>query len=84
MAMSAELRQALWRTAEDLADVAAARSLPLFRSPGLAAKQGERAIRPVTEADRDRSARCARAARRAAPEDGILGEEFPPTPGPPA
>ena len=38
MAMSAELAERLWGAAEALADVAAARSLPLFRSPGLQAQ----------------------------------------------
>jgi histidinol phosphatase-like enzyme (inositol monophosphatase family) len=82
MAMSAELAAALWRTAEDLADVAAARSLPLFRSPGLAAaSKAEAGFDPVTEADREaeRAMRALLAERR--PGDGVLGEEFPRTEG---
>ena len=78
MGMSADLSAALWRTAEDLADVAAARSLPLFRSPGLAATSKAAAgFDPVTEADRDaeRAMRALLAGRR--PGDGVLGEEFP-------
>ena len=72
----------LWRIAEDLADVAAARSLPLFRSPGLAAASKAAAgFDPVTAADREaeRAMRELLAARR--PADGILGEEFPPVDG---
>ena len=82
MAMSAEVAAALWGTAEDLADVAAARSLPLFRSPGLtAASKAQAGFDPVTEADREaeRAMRLLLAARR--PADGILGEEFPATEG---
>jgi histidinol phosphatase-like enzyme (inositol monophosphatase family) len=83
MAMSADLAGALWRTAEDLADVAAARSLPLFRSSGLAVedKGGAARFDPVTEADREaeRAMRALLAERR--PDDGILGEEFGPLEG---
>ena len=82
MAMSAEVAAALWGTAEDLADVAAARSLPLFRSPGLtAASKAQAGFDPVTEADREaeRAMRLLLATRR--PADGILGEEFPATEG---
>jgi histidinol phosphatase-like enzyme (inositol monophosphatase family) len=67
----------LWQTAEALADAAAARCLPLFRSPGLiASSKTERGFDPVTEADRDaeRAMRAVLAERR--PDDGILGEEF--------
>jgi histidinol phosphatase-like enzyme (inositol monophosphatase family) len=82
MAMSAGQAAALWRTAEDLADIAAARSLPLFRSPGLRAENKAVAgFDPVTEADREaeRAMRAYLAERR--PDDGILGEEFGPVPG---
>jgi histidinol phosphatase-like enzyme (inositol monophosphatase family) len=82
MAMSADLAGALWRVAEDLADVAAARSLPLFRSAGLTAtSKGGAGFDPVTEADREaeRAMRALLAERR--PDDGILGEEFPPVAG---
>ena len=80
--MSAELARTLWRTAEDLADVAAACSLPLFRSPGLTATSKAAAdFDPVTEADRaaERAMRALLARDR--PDDGVLGEEFPPTVG---
>jgi histidinol phosphatase-like enzyme (inositol monophosphatase family) len=77
MAMSADLAQTLWSVAEDLADVAADCSLPLFRTAGLRAdnKSGT-GFDPVTEADRaaERAMRALLAARR--PEDGIFGEEF--------
>ena len=86
MAMAADLATDLWGIAEDLADVAAARSLPLFRSRMLRAenKAGPGAVvgfDPVTEADREaeRAMRALLAARR--PDDGILGEEFGPLEG---
>lgn len=86
MAITAELAAELWRVAEDLADVAAARSLPLFRSRSLRAenKAGPDAaigFDPVTEADRaaERAMRALLAERR--PDDGILGEEFGPLDG---
>lgn len=86
MAISAELAAELWRVANDLADVAAARSLPLFRSRTLRAenKAGPDAaigFDPVTEADREaeRAMRALLAERR--PDDGILGEEFGPLEG---
>ena len=86
MAMAADLASDLWGIAEDLADVAAARSLPLFRSRMLRAenKAGPGAVvgfDPVTEADREaeRAMRALLAARR--PDDGILGEEFGPLEG---
>lgn len=82
MAMSADLAHALWRVAEDLADVAAASSLPLFRSPALRADNKAAAgFDPVTEADRaaERAMRALLAALR--PDDGILGEEFGPVAG---
>jgi histidinol phosphatase-like enzyme (inositol monophosphatase family) len=82
MAMSADLAGALWRIAEDLADVAAARSLPLFRSAALAVTdKGSAGFDPVSEADREaeRAMRALLAERR--PADGILGEEFPPVEG---
>jgi histidinol phosphatase-like enzyme (inositol monophosphatase family) len=75
-----ELERELWRIAEDLADVAAARSLPLFRSAGLVTDSKiVGGFDPVTEADRqaERAMRALLAERR--PEDGILGEEFGPT-----
>lgn len=80
--MTADLSGDLWHVAEDLADVAAARSLPLFRSGALRADNKAGAgFDPVTEADREaeRAMRALLATRR--PDDGILGEEFGPTEG---
>jgi histidinol phosphatase-like enzyme (inositol monophosphatase family) len=82
MAVAPDMQAVLWRTAEDLADVAAARCLPLFRSAGLTAvNKATEGFDPVTDADRDaeRAMRALLAERR--PDDGILGEEFPPSPG---
>lgn len=82
MAMTADLARLMWRTAEDLADIAATRSLPLFRSEGLRADNKAAAgFDPVTEADREaeRAMRTLLADRR--PEDGVLGEEFGPAAG---
>ena len=80
--MSEELAATLWRTAEDLADVAASRSLPLFRSPGLAAtSKGDGGFDPVTEADRDAERAMRRLLAERRPGDGVLGEEFPATEG---
>jgi histidinol phosphatase-like enzyme (inositol monophosphatase family) len=82
MGLPEELRQALWRVAEDLADAAAARSLPLFRSAGLSAiNKAAAGYDPMTEADREaeRAMRALLAARR--PDDGVLGEELGALPG---
>jgi histidinol phosphatase-like enzyme (inositol monophosphatase family) len=82
MAMSGEVAAALWGTAEALADVAASRSLPLFRSAGLvAASKGEAGFDPVTEADREAELAMRRLLAERRPEDGVLGEEFPATGG---
>ena len=62
--------------------MAAARSLPLFRSAGLvAANKAAQGFDPVTAADREaeRAMRALIADPR--PDDGILGEEFGPEPG---
>jgi histidinol phosphatase-like enzyme (inositol monophosphatase family) len=77
MAVSPELHGELWQVAEAMADAAAARCLPLFRSPGLtAASKLDVGFDPVTEADRDaeRAMRDVLADRR--PEDAVLGEEY--------
>ena len=82
MDVAPELREALWGTAADLADVAASRCLPLFRSSGLAtANKASSGFDPVTEADRasEQAMRALLAERR--PEDAVLGEEFGHTPG---
>ncbi|MBA3323788.1 MAG: histidinol-phosphatase [Rhodobacteraceae bacterium] len=79
---SAEAQRVLLRTAGELADVAAARCLPLFRSPALVAdNKAAQGFDPVTQADREAEAamRAHLAAKR--PEDAVLGEEFGPTAG---
>lgn len=75
--MSTDEAAGLWQIAEDLADIAAACSLPLFRSRGLTAvDKGQSRFDPVTEADRaaEQAMREFLAIER--PDDGILGEEF--------
>lgn len=77
-----DLERELRTLALDLADIAARETLPLFRSPALAtASKSDTGFDPVTEADRaaERAMRDHIAQRR--PEDGILGEEFPPVSG---
>ena len=77
-----ELIDRLWRTAEALADIAAARSVPLFRSAGLISdNKSETGFDPVTQADRDAEAAMRAHLAKARPEDAVLGEEFGPTPG---
>jgi len=76
--MSADLAAALWRTAEDLADVAAEHSLPLFRSAALTVASKAAHFDPVTDADRDAEQAMRRLLAERRPADGILGEEFPP------
>jgi myo-inositol-1(or 4)-monophosphatase len=74
----------LWRVAEALADIAAAHTLPLFRSRGLAVddKTGTaRGFDPVTEADRATEAAMRAHLDVARPQDAVLGEEFGPTAG---
>ncbi len=75
-------RDDIFLTAAAMADAARGRTLPLFRSPGLAPDNKLAAgFDPVTEADRDseRAMRAILAARR--PDDAILGEEFGAQPG---
>ena len=76
-------RGALIDAAHRLADAAAARTLPHFRSSALASdnKDGDGGFDPVTRADREAEAamRAFLAAER--PEDGIFGEEEAPVSG---
>lgn len=82
MELAPDERLALWRTAEALADLAAARSLPLFRSAGLqAANKAAAGFDPVTQADRDAEAAMRAHLAEHRPRDGILGEEFGPLDG---
>lgn len=82
MGVAPELRHALWDTACDLADIAASRCLPLFRSRDLAAdNKATSGFDPVTEADRgaESAMRDLLAERR--PQDAVLGEEYGLRPG---
>lgn len=80
--LTPETIEALWLTAEALADVAAARSLPLFRSPRLrAANKATLGFDPVTQADRDAEAAMRTYLAINRPADGVHGEEFGSTPG---
>lgn len=82
MAVAPDVQAALWRTAEDLADAAAAAALPLFRQRGLATdNKAAGGFDPVTEADRgaELAMRTILAERR--PDDGIVGEELGSTAG---
>jgi histidinol phosphatase-like enzyme (inositol monophosphatase family) len=82
MVVAPELRGTLWEIADDLADIAASRCLPLFRSSGLATTNKAAAgFDPVTEADRasEQAMRAMLAERR--PDDAVHGEEFGHTPG---
>lgn len=82
MRLAPDLQASLWATASELADAAAAKCLPLFRDRELAtANKAGDGFDPVTEADRaaERAMRDLLAERR--PDDGVLGEEFPPVAG---
>lgn len=80
--LAPELRREFWKVAEELADVAGARCLPLFRSPDLRTENKARdGFDPVTAADRAAEAAMREILARRRPQDGVLGEEFGPTPG---
>jgi histidinol phosphatase-like enzyme (inositol monophosphatase family) len=82
MAITPELQRALRQTAEELAEVAAAECMPLFRSSDLdTANKATQGFDPVTQADRaaEEAMRAHLAVHR--PDDAILGEEFPPKAG---
>ncbi len=81
-AITPDLQRRLLRVAEELADVAAAECLPLFRSPDLTAvNKAEAGYDPVTEADRAAEAAMRRRLAELRPDDAVLGEEFGPTAG---
>ncbi len=81
-ALAPDQIEAIWRTAEDLADLAAARCMPLFRSAGLVAvNKSETGFDPVTRADREAEAAMREHLARTRPQDAVLGEEFGPTSG---
>lgn len=80
--LAPELQGELWRTAEDLADVAAAQCLPRFRSDGLVARnKAASGYDPVTEADRAAEAAMRDLLSRRRPQDAVLGEELGATQG---
>ncbi len=77
-----ELAGDLWRIAMDLADLAAGKSLPLFRDPSLRAENKDAGgFDPVTQADRDAEAAMRAHLAMHRPGDAVLGEEFPPRAG---
>ncbi len=72
----------LLQVALDLADVAGAAILPLFRTPGLVtADKGTSGFDPVTEADSAAEAAMRAHLARVRPQDAILGEEDGASPG---
>ena len=82
MAITPELQRALRQTAGELADVAAAECLPLFRSSKLyTANKATQGFDPVTQADRAAEEAMRAHLARHRPDDAILGEEFPPREG---
>lgn len=82
MAVAADQQDALWQIAEALADAAAERCLPLFRSAGLAAEnKAASGFDPVTRADREAEQAMRALLARERPSDAVLGEEFEAAPG---
>jgi histidinol phosphatase-like enzyme (inositol monophosphatase family) len=82
MAVASEDRPAFWAIANALADAAAAKCLPLFRSPELGTdNKSAGGYDPVTAADREaeQAMRVLLAQRR--PADSVFGEEFGETSG---
>lgn len=76
------LQDELWGIACDLADTAARRCLPLFRSSGLAATNKALAgFDPVTEADRGSEAAMRELLAERRPQDAVHGEEYGLRPG---
>lgn len=82
MTIDIDLQRSLRRTAFELADLAAARCLPLFRSSDLVAtNKASGGYDPVTRADREAEAAMRDHLARHRPDDAILGEEFGPSVG---
>ncbi len=82
MDVGPDLRRELLGTAEAVADAAATRSLPLFRSPELAAdNKSATGFDPVTLADREAETAMRAVLSRLRPDDAVLGEEFGPKAG---
>ncbi len=77
-----DLHLNLREVALELADIAAGEILPLFRKRNLVTdNKAAIGFDPVTEADRAAERAMRAHLARVRPEDGILGEEFPPVPG---
>jgi histidinol phosphatase-like enzyme (inositol monophosphatase family) len=77
VAVAPEQHDTLWRLAEALADAAAERCLPLFRSAGLAAdNKAASGFDPVTRADREAERAMRAVIARERPGDAVHGEEF--------
>lgn len=82
MDIGPELRRELLSVAGVLADTAAERSLPLFRSAGLGAdNKSATGFDPVTRADREAESAMRAVLERLRPQDGVLGEEYGPRTG---
>lgn len=79
--LGANERAELLALANRLADLARSETLAHFRRPDLVAdsKQAQ-GFDPVTVADRAAETRLRHELARARPQDGIIGEEFPPVP----
>jgi histidinol phosphatase-like enzyme (inositol monophosphatase family) len=79
MRIDSDLAAELWSVAEAMADAAAARCLPLFRSPDLHCRDKagvDGPFDPVTIADREAEAAMRAVLEAHRPDDAVLGEEF--------
>ena len=77
MDIGPDLRRELLSAAGVLADEAAKRSLPLFRSAGLGAdNKSATGFDPVTEADREAESAMRAVLGELRPDDGVVGEEY--------
>ena len=82
MEIGPDLRRELLNAAGALADEAAKRSLPLFRSVGLGAdNKSSTGFDPVTEADREAESAMRAILSELRPDDAVLGEEYGATSG---
>lgn len=80
--LAPDLWREFWKVAEELANVARAKCLPLFRSPDLRTQNKSfEGFDPVTAADRAAEAAMREILASRRPQDGVLGEEFGPTSG---
>ena len=82
MDIGPELQRELLSVADALADEAAGRTLPLFRSAGLGAEnKSATGFDPVTTADRESESAMRALLGELRPDDGVLGEEYGPKSG---